>query len=245
MRLAAAVLAAAALICAPRAARAQQTLEVAPPAAQSQPNIRIGPTPGAPPPVQPPSQQLQEIPQAATPAPTPQILRQPLPPPPPSSMLKAQPVLPKEFRGCWQGQVSYLDSIAREYGAPKVGPWTAKTYRICYKRVGSGPFELTFSQVGVVPNTKIVNPTGEMVLISTDGRDAARMKANLHFDEYYVGRRFRGHTFAVDEETILDCTIENGGAMMVRGAVFGRRDGAPWFRATWHAVFARVESLPE
>lgn len=241
MRQAAAALVLAFLPCVPRAARAQQTLEVSPPAAQTQPNIRIRPTPAPP-----PSRQLQEIPQAATPLPTPSPPPAPLPPPPaPSSMLQAQPVLPAEFRGCWEGQVNYLDSIAREYGAPKTGPWTPKTYRICYKRVGSGPFELTFSQVGVVPNSKIVNPTGNMVLISTDGRGAARMKANLHFDEYYVGRRFRGHTFAVDEETILDCTIRSGGAMMVRGAVFGRRDGAPWFRATWHAVFERVESLPE
>lgn len=149
------------------------------------------------------------------------------------------------FRGCWQGKVSYLDWIKREYGAPATGPWTPKTYRICYRRVGSGPFHLTFSQVGVVPNSKIVNPTGRMRLISTDGRDAARMVANLHFDEYYTGWAFRGHTFPVDEETILDCTIEPNGAMIVRGSVFGRRQHVPWFRAGWHAVFLRVRGLPE
>ena len=33
--------------------------------------------------------------------------------------------------------------------------------------------------------------------------------------------------------------------MAVRGQVFGRRDGSPWFRATWHAVFSRVGGLPE
>jgi len=49
----------------------------------------------------------------------------------------------------------------------------------------------------------------------------------------------------VDEETILDCAIQGGGAMLVRGQVFGRRDGVPWFRATWHAVFSRVGNLPE
>jgi hypothetical protein len=31
----------------------------------------------------------------------------------------------------------------------------------------------------------------------------------------------------------------------VRGTVFGRRDGHPWFRASWHAIFTRVGSLPE
>ncbi len=160
-------------------------------------------------------------------------------------MLHAQPILPAVFRGCWDGRVRYLDSIERMYGAPTVGIWTPKTYRICYRRIGSKPFELTFSQVGVDPSTKIINPMGRMDLISTDGRDAARMRAQLHFDEYYASRRFAGLTFAVDEETILDCAVQGGGAMLVRGLVFGRRDGSPWFRASWHAVFARVGSLPE
>jgi len=160
-------------------------------------------------------------------------------------MLHAQPILPAVFRGCWDGRVDYLDSIERAYGAPKVGVWTPKTYRICYRRVGNGPFELTFGQVGVDPNTKIVNPAGRMDLISTDGRDAARMRAQLHFDEYYVHRRFGSQTFAVDEETILDCNIQGNGAMMMRGQVFGRRNGRPWFRANWHAVFSRVRGLPE
>ncbi len=160
-------------------------------------------------------------------------------------MLNAKPILPAIFRGCWQGEISYLDSIQRMPGAPNVGPWTAKTYRICYQRVGSGPFELTFSQVGMERNTKIINPIGRMDLVSTDGRDAARMRALLHFEEFYVHRHFGSQTFAVDEETILDCDIQGGGAMLVRGQVFGRRDGTPWFRANWHAVFSRVGGLPE
>jgi hypothetical protein len=160
-------------------------------------------------------------------------------------MLHAQPILPAVFRGCWDGRVEFLDSIARMYGAPKVGVWTAKTYRICYRRVGSGPFELTFSQAGMDPHSKVINPTGTMDLISTDGRNAARMRSQLHFDEFYAHRHFGGQTFAVDEETILDCAIQGNGAMMVRGQVFGRRDGSPWFRANWHAVFSRVGGLPE
>jgi hypothetical protein len=160
-------------------------------------------------------------------------------------MLHAQPVLPAIFRGCWEGRVQYLDSIQRMYGAPKLGYWTPKTYRICYRRVGNGPFELTFSQVGVEPDEKITNPTGAMDLISTDRRDAARMRAQLHFDEYYRHHHFGGQTFPVDEETILDCDIHGSGAMLVRGTVFGRRDGHPWFRASWHAMFTRVGGLPE
>jgi len=252
------VLAATVLVWAPRTALAQQSLEVAPPAPQSQPSFRPRPAPTARPQL-PPSQQLEEIPSATAPTPTPPAAvipgpqvpppqlppPPPPPPPPPASMLHAQPILPAVFRGCWDGRVEFLDSIERMYGAPKVGVWTPKTYRICYRRVGNGPFELTFSQVGVETNPKIINPTGRMDLISTDGRDAARMRAQLHFDEYYTGLWFQGHTFAVDEETILDCNVQGTGAMTVHGQVFGRRDGSPWFRASWHAVFSRVEGLPE
>ena len=244
----------------PRATHAQQSLEVAPPAPQSQPSFRPRPAPTAQPPL-PASQRLQEIPRAITPTPAlpplaPQLPPPQLPPgvpvtpppaprPPPSSTLNAQPILPAIFRGCWDGRVEYLDSIERVQGAPKLGVWTPKTYRICYQRIGSGPFELTFSQVGIDPASKIINPSGRMDLISTDGRDAARTRALLHFDEYYAHRHFGGQTFAVDEEAILDCNIQGNGAMTVRGQVLGRRDGSPWFRANWHAVFSRAVGLPE
>ena len=232
---------------APLAVIAQQPLEVAPPAPQSQPSFRVRPAPTAKPQL-PPSQQLEEIPPMITPTPAPPPAAPQLPPPPPPqppSTLNSQPMLPAVFRGCWDGRVDFLDSIESVYGAPKAGVWTPKTYRICYRRIGSGPFELTFSQVGVDPNTKIVNPSGRMDLVSTDGRDAARMRALLHFDEYYVHRHSGSQTFAVDEEAILDCVIQSNGAMVVRGQVFGRRDGHPWFRANWHAVFSRVGGLPE
>jgi hypothetical protein len=256
------VLAAVVFISGPSAARAQEPLQVEPPAPQSQPSFRPRPAPTARPPL-PPSNQLEEIPSAITPTPAPPPPAPQLPPPqlpppppplpppslppppPPTSMLRSQPILPAVFRGCWDGRVEYLDSIERMFGAPKVGVWTPKTYRICYQRVGNGPFELTFSQVGVDPNTKIINPTGRMDLISTDGRDAARMRALLHFDEFYAHRHLGAPTFGVDEEAILDCDIHGTGAMLVRGQVFGRREGSPWFRANWHAVFSRVGGLPE
>lgn len=229
----------------PYAAPAQQSLEVVPPAPQSEPSLRPRPAPTTQQ-VLPPSQPLQVIPRAiATPAPPAPQTPTPTPPPPPSSTLNAQPILPAIFRGCWDGRVDFLDSIERAYGGAKPGVWTPKTYRICYQRIGSGPFQLTFSQVGIDPSTKIVNPTGRMDLISTDGRDAARMRALLHFDEFYVHRHPGEQTFGVDEEAILDCDIGSNGAMAVRGQVFGRRNGSPWFRATWHAVFSRVGGLPE
>ena len=59
---------------------------------------------------------------------------------------QAVPALPSVFRGCWQGQVSELDWIRSEPGAHKIGFWTPKNYRLCYKRVGNQPFTLTFTE---------------------------------------------------------------------------------------------------
>ncbi|MGH7249038.1 MAG: hypothetical protein ACREH9_13125, partial [Pseudomonadota bacterium] len=140
---------------------------------------------------------------------------------------------------CWLGTVSHVDSIQRLPGGARIGPWAAKTYRLCYRRVGNGPFELTFSDTGVAPNSKIASSQGRMKLVSTNGRTYASMQAYLHFNEYDAGSHFSGGTFAVDEVTNLECDIEPDG-MHVWGAVVGRRNGKPWFRARWHTVFAHI-----
>jgi hypothetical protein len=132
-----------------------------------------------------------------------------------------------------------LDQLERLPGAHKVGYWTPKTYRLCYKRVGNGPFQLTFSQTGVVPNEQITNVNGHVEALATDGRDYARMRSDLHFDEYHLDPGRRGTTFAVDEIAMLDCKIA-GNTMMVSANVHGTRDGDPWFKAKWHADFHAV-----
>jgi hypothetical protein len=152
---------------------------------------------------------------------------------------QVNPVLPKVFSGCWQGQVDQLDWIKRIPGAHKVGFWTPKTYRLCYRRVGGGPFQLTFSEAGIRPSERIIHPIGTVVPISTDGRAYAKMHATLHFDERSVDRYSRSATFAVDESTNLDCRIKQN-TMAVTADVYGTRNGAPWFRARWHADFAQV-----
>lgn len=146
------------------------------------------------------------------------------------------PVLPEVFRGCWQGMVSNVDWIRKEPGARKIGYWTPKTYRICYKRVGNAPFKMTFTETGIAPNDQILNVRGSVEPLTTDGRAFATMRAKLHFDEYSVGRNATAPTFAVDEVTHLDCKI-NGDLMTVSADVYGTRDGAPWFRAHWRADF--------
>ena len=113
--------------------------------------------------------------------------RNPRPPPLPPHVnvapmtAQAVPVLPAVFRGCWQGQVNELDWIRREPGAHKIGFWTPKTYRLCYKQVGDQPFKLTFTETGVEPNDKIINPRGKVVPIATDGRAYATMRSRLEF----------------------------------------------------------------
>jgi hypothetical protein len=227
-------------------ARTQTTLEMPAPSSQNQPNI---------PPPQPPTIRLApangdsgntiqllpgwnqpEQPQAAA-----------TPPPPPvhyndaPMTAQAAPALPAVFRGCWQGEVNELDWIRREPGAPKVGFWTPKTYKLCYQRVGNQPFTLTFTNTGIEANDKIVNPQGQVVPLATDGRAYALMRSNLSFDEYKVRPDGMAPTFAVNEVTNLDCRI-NGDEMMVTANVLGARDGSPWFTARWRADFHRNEN---
>jgi hypothetical protein len=185
------------------------------------------------------SQNQPQPPPAAAPRTSPPP---PAPEAPPSEALsvpmttQASPALPAVFRGCWQGAVNELDWIKRLPGAHRVGYWTPKTYRLCYRRVGSGPFTLTFTETGVAPSEKIINARGQVHALATNGRDWAKMRSNLHFDEYQVAAGPGGDTFSVDETAMLDCQITNN-VMRVSATVYGTRDGAPWFRAHWTARF--------
>lgn len=217
---------------------AQQTMEIPPPSSQSQPPLHYRPKP-TPRPTAPPIEQYNQSETVPTPPPPPRVERTPEPTPTPEAFQMQQPVLPAIFRGCWQGDVQFLDSIERLPGAAKIGSWTPKTYRLCYERYGNAPFQLTFTEAGIEHNRKITNAAGSMKLLSTDGRTFATMLALLHFDEYRNGDYFSGATFAVDETTRLQCEIQSDG-MHVIGSVRGTREGDPWFRAYWHALFVHV-----
>jgi hypothetical protein len=230
-----------------RNARAQSTLEVPGPSNQYQPYvpprqappIRIAPSGGDE------GKTIQLLPGWNQPSAQPQAAQ---PPPPPPSHLnvapmtaQAAPALPAVFRGCWRGQVSELDWIRSEPGAHKIGFWTPKTYSLCYRRVGNQPFKLTFTETGVEPNEKIINPHGHVVPIATDGRAYASMRSHLSFDEYKIRADGVSPTFAVEETTHLDCRIAGDG-MLVSADVYGTRDGDPWFRAHWRANFRHFEN---
>jgi hypothetical protein len=226
--------------------RAEQSLEI--PAPQGQRTIHVRPRPSPAPQVVPPSNRVQTIPAAPTQSPPPPAPAQVEPVPqntaPPPVAQPREPVLPPVFRGCWRGRVDEVDRIQRLPGAKPIGPWMPKTYVLCYRRVGYGPFKLTFTEAGV-EGGGITNTTGDVQLVSTDGRNYATMRAVLRFDEYLKRRTaFGPSTFAVEEVTDLQCDIERGG-LNVSGSVLGRRNGVPWFRAWWHATFVHVPNVPE
>jgi hypothetical protein len=183
--------------------------------------------------------QIAPAPQASAPAPISAPSAAPSVAPPPAMMTQTAPVLPAVFRGCWEGEVTLLDTLERMPGGHKVGYWTPKTYRLCYRRVGDGPFKLTFSETGIEPTDKIIHAHGQVDTLATDGRVYARLRSQLGFDEFRVEPGQNGGTFHVDETTMLDCRIQNG-AMAVAASVYGTRDGAPWFRARWRALFRPV-----
>jgi hypothetical protein len=231
-------------------ARAQSTLEVPAPSNQNQPYVPPRPTPFPFIRLAPDGDSgntIQLLPNWNQSPAQPQAAATP-PPPPPTHVnvapmtAQAAPALPAVFRGCWQGEVNQVDWIRREPGAPKIGYWTPKTYKLCYKRVGDQPFTLTFTNTGVEESDKIVNARGQVVPLSTDGRAYASMRSNLTFDEYKVRGAFDGSpTFAVAEITNLDCRIA-GDEMMVTADVYGARDGEPWFTARWRADFHKYEN---
>ncbi len=219
-------------------ARAQQALEIPLPANQGPALSYHRPKPTPVP--TPPAARVETIPSVPQ-APPPEL---PPEPKPPVAQPAPEPVLPAIFRGCWEGRVDYLDSFQRLPGGAKIGPWTPKTYRLCYVRRGNGPFELTFTEAGVVQSRKITNAVGRMDLLSSDGRTYATMRALLHFDEYRAQPGYFGRsTFPVDELTQLECNVEPDG-MQVWGQVYGQQSGQPWFKAYWHTTFRHAAGEP-
>jgi len=227
-------------------ALAQQALEVPMPQPQSTQRLRPPTYPTAPPPT-PPSNNVQTIPEVPSPS----------PPAPPAAQPEAElpwaaaapqpePVLPAVFRGCWRGVVEEVDQMQRLPSASHLGPWMRKTYRLCYRRLGNGPFQATFTEAGV-EGRRIINSSGRLNLLSTDGRSYAKMRGYLHFDEFSDSAApvwWGTSTFAVDEVTDLQCTIEPDG-IHATGVVYGERDGEPWFRAWWHTTFLHLARLSE
>ena len=154
---------------------------------------------------------IQLLPQLTQPAPA---QPQPVPtsPPPPSERRAddraraSRPArsVPRMLAGT--GDAARLDS-ARTGRARKSVSGRRRLTVSATKRVGNQPFTLTFTETGVEPSEKIINPHGNVVPISTDGRAYASMRSRLYFDEYKTRGDGLSPTFAVDEITNLDCRI--------------------------------------
>lgn len=234
---------------------AQQQFDLPQQSSQGQPPIYTGSAPGPTPiPHLPPGSDVRTLPQTSPQLPAtappsayqpPPYQSHPQPTPPNAQVYQSQPVLPAVFRGCWEGRVDYLDSLERLPGGAKLGFWTPKTYRLCYRRTGNGPFVLTFTEAGIEQNDRITNAEGRMTLLSSDGRSYASMRSDLDFDEYRPRASYFGNDkFTVHEVADLNCTIEADG-MHVTGVVTGWRSGVPWFRARWHTVFTHQGEPPQ
>src|SRR5689334_23383785 len=132
------------------------------------------------PPLTPPSSSVQTIP-SAPPCPPLAVPAQPVVEIPPAAAPKHEAVLPAVFRGCWRGVVEEVDRRQRLRGSSHLGLWMRKTYSLCYRRVGNGPFQATFTETGV-EGRRIINRSGRLNLLSTDGHNYAQMRGYLHFD---------------------------------------------------------------
>jgi hypothetical protein len=187
----------------------------------------------------PPSQNQLEIPpvqrgQGSSAIPAPPLA----PVPPPGGTLEIP--LPQVFRGCWRGVVRHIDSLI-QLGPPHISEWVPKTYRICYVQSAGAPFRPTISETGMLTHSRqISNTRGRLMVLSTDGRTRATMRAYLHFDEAAPGLfGFQGARGAVDEVTDMRCQIESG-AMRVEGRLFAQWNGQPWAAIAWSADFRNV-----
>jgi len=221
-------------------ALAQQALEVPMPKTQSTRLLRKQTDPTALP-LTPPANNVQTIPAVRSPPPPTSSAAQPVAELPQAATPQPEPALPAVFRGCWRAVVEEVDQMQRLPSASHLGVWMRKTYRLCYRRVGNGPFRATFTEAGV-EGRRIINSSGRLNLVSTDGRSYAKMRGYLHFDELSDSAApiwWGTSTFAVDEVTDLQCTIEPDG-IHATGVVYGERDGTPWFRAWWHTTFLHV-----
>ena len=112
--------------------------------------------------------------------------------------------LPKVFQGCWQGQVTHLDSL-RALGEHPPNLWMTKTYRFCYRRIAQGPFVPTLTTAGVdsnsVPLGVVSSVKSTLRVLRTDGRSSATLRAFLEFSQPNLELGTLAGTAAVDELT--------------------------------------------
>jgi hypothetical protein len=147
--------------------------------------------------------------------------------------------LPKVFQGCWQAQVTHLDSL-RVLGRQPPNLWITKTYRFCYRRVAQGPFVPTLATAGVdsnsVPFGVVSSVQSTLRVLRTDGRSSATLRAFLEFNQPDVELGILAGTAAVDELTEMTGRLD-GDVMHIQAKVYAEWNRSPWCIITWHADF--------
>ncbi len=151
--------------------------------------------------------------------------------------------LPKVFQGCWQAQVTHLDSL-RVLGRQPPNLWITKTYRFCYRRVGQGPFEPTLATAGVDSNSApfgmVSSVQSTLRVLRTDGRSSATLRAFLEFNQTDVELGIlAGTAAAVDELTEMTGRLD-GDVMHIQAKVYAEWNRSPWCIITWHADFVHA-----
>ncbi|HEY9157514.1 hypothetical protein [Candidatus Binatus sp.] len=169
------------------------------------------------------------------------------------------PQVPKEFEGCWEGTVSEPDSWQVLDGL-RFGGWIPRTFRLCFRRTGDGPFTITFHDskldTGYASERgyKVSNYDEQTEVVSTDGKNQILLHSVSKMDERIRIRILRfipGPTVTVtiaktsDNRCVL---VDEGETMNVESSAVDRCSGSPshgcngqpWIQSTWHAQFHRT-----
>lgn len=164
----------------------------------------------------------------------------------PLASQSAEITLPTVFQGCWQ---SMTHRVNEDVGSIRTtGPfaWVGcidppGNSEFCYKRVGNGPFEPTFSSSRInsrwaaQAGKKISHETSRVEILSTDGTHEARLRTHGHHDELELWVILA----SIDDTNDLTCRID-GNHMHCLGQSHATLNGYPWCISTGRTNFTRV-----
>lgn len=187
------------------------------------------------------SQNMLEVPGKA-----PQQIRDRGPENFPLASQSAEISLPTVFRGCWQSVTHRVNQDVDSIRTTGPFAWVGcidppGNSEFCYKRVGNGPFEPTFSSSRInsrwaaQAGKRITHETSRVEILSTDGTHEAHLRTHGHHDEVelWVIRA------SIDYTGDLTCGID-GNHMHCQGQNHATLNGYPWCISTGRTNFTRV-----
>ena len=179
---------------------------------------------------------------------------QPLPPPPP---VIAEPVMPANFIGCWEGSAGAWDEFTRLPTANPMGYniGVPGKIRFCYR---NNAIEVPEAEVYISPAKRVLDLALNLGLnyntatahgINTDIFSISPTMIHARTNLTVV---IRAHLLlivpvdalsepVIDDETV---TLETQNVTKVSARQVLMIDGKPQYSATWHAYFNRVAAKP-